>query len=40
MFEMEGLDKLNKTLSELGKVAHELESELASLFKSPNTIKN
>lgn len=31
MFEIEGLDQLNKTLSELGKVTGELEVELGSI---------
>lgn len=31
MFEIKGLDQLNKTLSELGKVTGELEGELGSI---------
>jgi|26BtaG_2_1085354.scaffolds.fasta_scaffold41627_2 hypothetical protein len=31
MFEIKGLDHLNKTLSELGKVTGELEGELGSI---------
>ena len=31
MFEIKGLDKLNKTLSELSKVTSELEGELGSI---------
>ena len=31
MFEIKGLDQLNKTLSELGKVTDELEGELGSI---------
>lgn len=31
MFEIKGLDQLNKTLSELGQVTHELEGELGTI---------
>ena len=31
MFEIKGLDQLNKTLSELGKVTDELEGELGTI---------
>ncbi|WP_367110832.1 hypothetical protein [uncultured Psychrobacter sp.] len=31
MFEIKGLDQLNKTLSELGKMTDELEGELGSI---------
>lgn len=31
MFEIKGLDQLNKTLSELGKVTSELEGELGAI---------
>ena len=40
MFEIKGLDQLNKTLSELGKVTDELEGELGSIQFDAESAEN
>ena len=40
MLEIKGLDQLNKTLSELGKVTDELEGELGSIQFDAESAEN